>query len=100
MPNLRLPRYWDMDIDLEVGARPGTPLDAVRDEVAKLAATRLNEAIIAKEGRTPTPSEVRQFGCCAIHLDGRIEYKWRGDTILVIDPIAARGLSSFVDIHG
>lgn len=38
------------------------------------------------EGRVPTNDEVRRHGACGYHLDGRAEWKWRGQTILIVHP--------------
>lgn len=38
------------------------------------------------EGRVPSNDEIRRHGHCAHHLDGRAEWKWRGQTILIVHP--------------
>lgn len=42
--------------------------------------------IEAIEGRVPTNQEIMTHGACAVHQDGREEWKWRGRTICVTDP--------------
>lgn len=37
-------------------------------------------------GYYPTNTQVSEYGVCAIHLDGRREYKWAGKTVAVMHP--------------
>lgn len=51
---------------------------------------RINNALEAQAirdlGRYPEPHEIADLGSCAIHTDGRREYKWRGKTVAVAYP--------------
>lgn len=59
------------------------------------AARMVNQAVEAElvkqvegiEGRVPSNEEVAKHGFCGILPDGRREYKWRGNTILIVHPM-------------
>jgi hypothetical protein len=52
--------------------------------------THLENALRAKilemDGRLPTLEEARSFADSAVFPDGTVEYKWRGTTILRVNP--------------
>lgn len=37
-------------------------------------------------GRMPSSDEIVKYGVCAVHPDGRQEWKWRGETVAVMHP--------------
>ena len=69
-------------------------------ETAEIAAKRIEARILEIEGRRPSPEEVKMHGASAEHLDGRLEYKWRGSTIVTIHPPAPEGSGVYARVIG
>jgi hypothetical protein len=55
-------------------------------EIVRCTEAKLIERVEALEGRVPTNDEIKRYGARGIHPDGREEWKWRGITILIVEP--------------
>lgn len=65
--------------NIEVSAGSGNPIER-----------QLIELIEIIEGRVPANTEVAAHLLCGVFANGCVEYKWKGNTILVIRPIEWR----------
>lgn len=43
-------------------------------------------AALSHLGQYPTDAQISEYGVCAVHLDGRREYKWAGKTVAIMHP--------------
>lgn len=78
-----------------------TEADRLSSELHKQKERILIQLIEEIENRVPTDDEMRRYGNCMFFPGGKEEWKWRGVTILVVEPLnEIRRIGWNFTIHG